>query len=168
MVRLIQLSDTTIVNIPKTRLLHGKAPASCIVTGFAVGEEFNAHKPPGSSGDNYVATVGARITTVAFGSGGRLSEGVELSQSKIMQIMAAWYLENIYPVLVAEMDLPDTDDGKMNGFAFWILDNKHESIVLTGWFITRITDKWGAQIREVGGKVDAGETFEKATGLKKR
>ena len=168
MVRLIQLSDTTIVNIPKTRLLHGKAPASCIVTGFAIGEEFNAHKPPGSSGSNYVATVGARITTVAFGSGGRLSEGVELSQSKIMQIMAAWYLENIHPVLVAEMELPDTDDGKMNGFAFWILDNKHESIVLTGWFITRITDKWGAQIREVGGKVDAGETFEKATGLKNK
>lgn len=165
MVRLIQLSDTTIVNIPKTRLLHGKAPASCIVTGFAIGEEFNAHKPPGSSGSNYVATVGARITTVAFGSDGRLSEGVELSQSKKMQIMAAWYLENIHPVLVAEMELPDTDDGKMNGFAFWIFDNKHQNIVLTGWTLTRITDNWGDQIRGVGGKVNAGETFEKATGL---
>tara|TARA_B110000858_G_C17764695_1_gene456360 strand:+ start:349 stop:849 length:501 start_codon:yes stop_codon:yes gene_type:complete len=165
MVRLIQLSDTTIVNIPKTRLLHGKAPASCIVTGFAIGEEFNAHKPPGSSGDNYVATVGARITTVAFGSDGRLSEGVELSQSKKMQIMAAWYLENIHPVLVAEMELPDTDDGKMNGFAFWIFDNKHQNIVLTGWTVARITDNWGVQIQGVGGKVEAGETFEKATGL---
>ena len=165
MVRLIQLSDTTIVNIPKTRILHGKAPASCIVTGFAVGEEFNAHKPPGSSGSNYVATVGARITTVAFGSGGRLSEGVELSQSKIMQIMAAWYLENIYPVLVAEMELPDTDGGKMNGFAFWIFDNKHQNIVLKNWSLTRITDNWGDQIRQVGEKVNAGETFEKATRL---
>ena len=165
MVRLIQLSDTTIVNIPKTRLLHGKAPASCIVTGFAIGEEFNAHKPPGSSGDNYVATVGARITTVAFGSDGRLSEGVELSQSKKMQIMAAWYLENIHPVLVAEMGLPDTDGGKMNGFAFWIFDNKHQNIVLTGWTVARITDNWGVQIQGVGGKVEAGETFEKATGL---
>ena len=168
MVRLIQLSDTTIVNIPKTRLLHGKAPASCIVTGFAIGEEFNAHKPAGSSGSNYVATLGARITTVAFGSGGRLSEGVELSQSKIMQIMVAWYLENIYPVLVAEMGLPDTDGGKMNGFAFWIFDNKHKNIALTGWELAKITDNWCDQIRGVGGKVDAGETFEKATGLKKR
>ena len=165
MVRLIQLSDTTIVNIPKTRLLHGKAPASCIVTGFAIGEEFNAHKPAGSSGSNYVATVGARITTVAFGSGGRLSEGVELSQSKKMQIMAAWYLENIHPVLVAEMELPDTDGGKMNGFAFWIFDNKHKNIVLTGWTVARITDNWCDQIRGVGEKVEAGETFEKATGL---
>jgi hypothetical protein len=168
MVRLIQLSDTTIVSIPKTRLLHGKAPASCIVTGFAIGEEFNAHKPAGSSGSNYVATLGARITTVAFGSGGRLSEGVELSQSKIMQIMVAWYLENIYPVLVAEMGLPDTDGGKMNGFAFWIFDNKHKNIALTGWELAKITDNWCDQIRGVGGKVDAGETFEKATGLKKR
>ena len=165
MVRLIQLSDTTIVSIPKTRLLHGKAPASCIVTGFAIGEEFNAHKPAGSSGSNYVATVGARITTVAFGSGGRLSEGVELSQSKKMKIMAAWYLENIYPVLVAEMGFPDTDGGKMNGFAFWIFDNKHQNIVLTGWTVARITDNWGVQIQGVGGKVEAGETFEKATGL---
>lgn len=165
MVRLIQLSDTTVVKIPKTRLLHGKAPASCIVTGFAIGEEFNAHKPAGSSGDKYVATLGARITTVAFGSGGRLSEGVELSTSKIMQIMASWYLENIYSVLVAEMKLPDTDDGKMNGFAFWIFDKKHESIVLTGWELAKIKNNWGTQIREVGRKVDAGETFEKATGL---
>jgi len=168
MTRLIQLTDSTIVNIPKTRLLHNKAPASCIVTGFAIGEEYNAHKPPGSSGSKYVATRGAIITTLAFGSGGRLSEGVELSTSTIMQIMAAWYLENIYPVLVAEMDLPDTDDGKICGFAFWILDNKHESIVLTDWFITRLKNRWRLQIQEVGRKVDAGKTFEEATGLKKR
>ncbi len=168
MVRLIQLTDATIVNIPNTRLLHNKAPASCIVTGFAIGEEYNAHKPAGSSGSKYVATRGAIITTLAFGSGGRLSEGVELSTSKIMQIMAAWYLENIYPVLVAEMDLPDTDDGKICGFAFWILDNKHENIALTGWFITKLKNRWTRQIQEVGRKVDAGKTFEKATGLKKQ
>ena len=168
MVRLIQLTDTTMVNIPNTRLLHGKAPASCIVTGFAIGEEYNEHKPAGSSGSKYVATRGAIITTLTFGSGGRLSEGVELSTSKIMQIMAAWYLENIYPVLVAEMDLPDTDDGKICGFAFWILDNKHESIVLTGWFITRQKFRWAGQIQVVGGLIGLGKTFEEATGLKKQ
>ena len=79
--------------------------------------------------------------------------------------MAAWYLENIHPVLVAEMELPDTDGGKMNGFAFWIFDNKHQNIVLKNWSLTRITDNWGNQIKEVGRKVNAGETFEKATGL---
>jgi hypothetical protein len=67
--------------------------------------------------------------------------------------------------LVAEMGLPDTDGVKMNGFSFWIFDNKHKNIVLTDWTLTRITDNWCDQIQGVGGKVGAGETFEKATGL---
>lgn len=161
MVRLIQLTDMTTVNI-KAPLVHGETAASCVTTKFARGTKIDPHRPPTSTMEEYVATRAIRIGTMVMGKG----EGIEITNNQAMQVMAQWYLENVYPELVKGLQLPETEEGKWMGFNFWIFDDKHDNIVLKNWRLTRIVDEWHKRVSFVGGKIhEGGETFEKATGI---
>lgn len=161
MVRLIQLTDTTEVKI-SAPLVGGKTLASCVTTKFALGEKNDPHRPPTSTMEEYVPTRGGRISEVVFGEG----EGIVITDDQTMEIMAQWYLENVYPELVKGLELPETDEGKWMGFNFWVFDDKHENIVLKNWKLTRIIDQWNRRVHLVGEKIYVRhETFEKATGI---
>lgn len=161
MVRLIQLTDKTPVTT-SAPLVGGKTLASCVTTKFAPGEKIDPHRPPTSTMEEYVPTRACRISTMVIGKG----EGITITDDYAMQIMAKWYLENVYPELVNGLSLPKTEEGKWMGFNFWIFDDKHDNIVLKNWQLTRIIDRWDRRVNIVGEKIHVGhETFEKATGI---
>ncbi len=163
MVRLIQLTDTTPVKI-LAHLVDGKTLASCVTTKFAPGEKNDPHRPPTSTMEEYVPTHGGCISeTMVFGEG----DGIVITDDQTMEIMARWYLENVYPELVKGLKLPETEEGKWMGFNFWVFDDKHQNILLKNWQLTRIIDRWDRRVYLVGEKICVGhETFEKATGIK--
>ena len=161
MVRLIQLTDKTPVNT-SLPLVGGKTVASCVTTKFAPGEKIDLNRPPTSTMEEYVPTRGVRISDIVLGKG----EGIEITNDQAMQIMAQWYLENVYPELIKGLKLPETEEGKWMGFNFWIFDDKHQNIVLKNWTLQRIIDKWDRMVNLVGEKIHVGhETFEKASGI---
>ena len=161
MVRLIQLTDKTSVKI-SAPLVGGTTLASCVTTKFAPGEKIDPHRPPTSTIEEYVPTRGGRISDMVLGKG----EGIGITDDQAMQIMAQWYLENIYPDLVKGLKLLETEEGKWMGFNFWIFDDKHQNILLKNWQLMRIVDKWDRRVNVVGEKIHVGlETFERATGI---
>ena len=137
MVRLIQLTDTTEVKI-SAPLVGGTTLASCVTTKFAPGEKNDPHRPPTSTMEEYVPTCGGRKTDIVLGKG----EGITITDDKTMEVMAQWYLENVYPELVKGLELPETEEGKWMGFNFWVFDDKHQNIVLKNWPLYRIINKW--------------------------
>ncbi len=161
MVRLIQLTDNTPVKT-SAPLLGRKTVASCVTTKFAPGEKIDPHRPPTSTTEEYVPTRACRIGTMVMGKG----EGIQITNDQAMEIMAQWYLENVYPDLVKGLKLPETEEGKWMGFNFWVFDDAHQNILLKNWQLIRIVDEWDRRVNLVGEKIHVGgETFEKASGI---